>query len=187
MSAGLGVAIREFKMARDHGFADYLLFVDQQSTGAIEAKPEGHTLTGVEGQTKKYSEGLPPEFDAPVRPLPFLYESTGVETRFTNLLDPRPRSRRVFSFHRPETLAEWLEADPLAEWMKGREDAALVAEGPGKGEGYGTPPRNLASAAPDDAPRPYPEPLAQQGEGHYESGAIAPPRPSPSLDSDGDR
>ena len=143
VSAGLGVAIREFKMARDHGFADYLLFVDQQSTGAIEAKPEGHTLTGVEGQTKKYSEGLPPEFDAPVRPLPFLYESTGVETRFTNLLDPRPRSRRVFSFHRPETLAEWLEADPLAEWMKGREDAALVAEGPGKGEGYGTRPATL--------------------------------------------
>ncbi len=38
-----------------------------------------------------------------------MYESTGVETRFTNRLDPEPRSRRVFSFHRPETFARWLE------------------------------------------------------------------------------
>ncbi len=35
LSAGRGVAIREFKMAEGHGFADYLLFVDQQPTGAI--------------------------------------------------------------------------------------------------------------------------------------------------------
>jgi type I site-specific restriction endonuclease len=43
----------------------------------------------------------------PVYPLPFLYESTGTETRFTNGYDPEARSRRVFTFHRPETLAEW--------------------------------------------------------------------------------
>jgi type I restriction enzyme R subunit len=41
--------------------------------------------------------------------LPFAYQSTGVETRFTNTLDPDPTSRDVFSFHRPETLAEWIE------------------------------------------------------------------------------
>ena len=41
-------------------------------------------------------------------PLPFVYESTGVITRFTDGRDPKPRSREVFSFHRPETLAEWL-------------------------------------------------------------------------------
>ena len=33
--------------------------------------------------------------------LPFGYESTGVETRFTSGLDPEPPSRPVFSFHRP--------------------------------------------------------------------------------------
>ena len=44
----------------------------------------------------------------PVYPLPFIYESTGAETRFTNGYDPDARSRRVFTFHRPETLAEWL-------------------------------------------------------------------------------
>jgi type I site-specific restriction endonuclease len=43
--------------------------------------------------------------------LPFCYESTGVETRFTNLLDPDARSRPVFGFHRPESPAAWMEAD----------------------------------------------------------------------------
>ena len=75
----------------------------------IEAKKEGSTLTGFEGQTAKYSEGLPPEIPAPRHPLPFLYQSTGLETRFTSLLDPDARSRNVFAFHRPETLAEWLQ------------------------------------------------------------------------------
>jgi type I restriction enzyme R subunit len=32
-----------------------------------------------------------------------------VETRFTCLLDPDPRSRNVFGFHRPETLVEWVK------------------------------------------------------------------------------
>src|SRR5690606_32162074 len=41
-------------------------------------------------------------------PLRFLYEATGVITRFTDARDPKPRSREVFSFHRPETLREWL-------------------------------------------------------------------------------
>jgi type I restriction enzyme R subunit len=50
---------------------------------------------------------------APRRPLPFVYQSTGIETRFTNLLEPNATSRPVFSFHRPETLSEWLR-DELA-------------------------------------------------------------------------
>ena len=44
------------------------------------------------------------------KPLAFAYESTGVETRFTNAADPEPASRQVFTFHRPETLAEWVRA-----------------------------------------------------------------------------
>lgn len=36
-------------------------------------------------------------------PLPFLYESTGIVTRFTDQRDPKPRSREVFSFLRPES------------------------------------------------------------------------------------
>src|SRR5438105_2862186 len=108
--AAQGVAIREFTLDKGYGHADYLLYVDGQAAGAVEAKPEGTTLTGVEIQSGKYSDGLPNGLPAWVRPLPFLYESTGVETRFTNRLDPDPRSREVFHFHRPETLAEWAQA-----------------------------------------------------------------------------
>ncbi len=118
LSAGRGVAIREFKLASGHGFADYLLFVDGKAVGVLEAKPEGHTLTGVEPQAQKYSEGVPDSLQVPLRPLPFLYISTGAVTRFTNLLDPKPRSRRIFGVHRPETLAEWLQADTLNDWVK---------------------------------------------------------------------
>jgi len=44
-------------------------------------------------------------------PLPFAYESTGVEMQFTNRLDPDPKSRNVFAFHKPETLLEWLQPE----------------------------------------------------------------------------
>lgn len=110
--AGRGVAIREFPLKQGHGFADYLLYVDQKAAGVVEAKKAGTTLTGVETQAAKYSGGLPDTLPAHHRPLPFLYQSTGTETRFTNWLDPDPRSRRVFHFHRPETLARWLADFP---------------------------------------------------------------------------
>lgn len=118
LSAGQGVAIREFKLKTGHGFADYLLFVDGQAMGVLEAKPKGFTLGGVEPQAEKYSEGLPDKLDAPVKPLPFRYLSTGAVTKFANYLDPHPRSRRIFQFHRPETLAEWINMDTLDKWVK---------------------------------------------------------------------
>jgi type I restriction enzyme R subunit len=49
LAAGPGIAVREYQMARGYGAADYLLFVDGQAVGALEAKKAGHTLTGVEG------------------------------------------------------------------------------------------------------------------------------------------
>jgi type I restriction enzyme R subunit len=108
LDAGRGIAIREFPLKSGYGFADYLLYIDHKAVGVVEAKREGTTLTGVEAQARKYSEGLPAHLPAPVRPLPFCYQSTGVETRFTCGLDPEPRSRRVFHFYRPETLATWM-------------------------------------------------------------------------------
>ncbi|HEX9369729.1 MAG TPA: DEAD/DEAH box helicase family protein, partial [Roseiflexaceae bacterium] len=107
LAAARGVAVREFPLKT--GFADYLLFVDRKAIGAIEAKAEGIPLSGVESQSEKYSTGLPDIPPAWRKPLPFLYESTGVETFFTHGLDPAPRSRRVFAFHRPETLAAWVQ------------------------------------------------------------------------------
>ena len=106
--AGQGVAVREYIMASGHGRADYLLFVDRLAVGAIEAKPSGTPLAGVESQTAKYAAGLPSTLTALVSPLPFLYESTGDETMFTDGFDPEPRSRPVQAFHRPETMARWL-------------------------------------------------------------------------------
>ena len=121
--ASRGVAVREFPLRSGHGFADYLLYVDGKAAGVVEAKPEGHTLTGVEAQSEKYGAGLPDNLPYYIRPLPFLYESTGVETRFTNGLDPQPRSRGVFSFHTPEILAEWLgESKP--SWDIGQQQVA---------------------------------------------------------------
>src|SRR5512146_1784223 len=105
-----GVAIREFSTLA--GPADYLLVVDRQAVGVVEAKKAGETLTGVETQSAKYREGLPPGLPVARLPLPFAYESTGIETRFTNFLEPDARSRPVFAFHRPETLAAWLMQAP---------------------------------------------------------------------------
>jgi len=151
LAAGQGVAVREFPMASGHGFADYLLFVDGAPVGALEAKKVGHTLSGVEVQARKYAQGLPPELSAPISPLPFLYISTGARTRFTNRLDPRPRSRLIFSFHRPETLAEWLAAEPLpagaaapdATASRGDPTASRAAERAPAGGQYGTKPSTL--------------------------------------------
>jgi type I restriction enzyme R subunit len=123
LSAARAVAVREFPLAPDHGDADYLLFLDQQAIGVLEAKKEGATLTGVEAQAEKYATGLPSALRVPVRPLPFIYLSNGRQTLFFNLLDPRPRSRRISlnddvpHIHRPETLAAWLLARPLTEWV----------------------------------------------------------------------
>ena len=125
LTAGRGVAVREFALKAGHGHADYLLFADGQAVGVIEAKPEGTTLTGVERQSEKYGAGLPDGIPAPLRPLPFLYESTGVETRFTNQLDPEPRSRPLFAFHRPETLGDWLGKVPAVTGGSGPRIAEL--------------------------------------------------------------
>ncbi len=54
-SASLGVAVREYQT--DEGPADYVLFVNKQAVGVIEAKPEswGERLTTVEDQSQDYS------------------------------------------------------------------------------------------------------------------------------------
>ena len=109
LGASIGVAVREFPLRS--GFADYLLFIDREAVGAIEAKAEGTTLSGVEEQTWGYLSGLQEEIPHTHNPLPFGYESTGTETFFVNLNDPEPRSRRVFAFHKPETLRDFLCQD----------------------------------------------------------------------------
>jgi type I restriction enzyme R subunit len=110
--AGAGVAVREVVMAAGHGRVDYLLYVDRQVVGVIEAKPEGTTLSGVEWQSAMYATGLPESHRrravTVAGRLPFVFEASGTETHFTNGYDPEPRAREVFAFPRPETLARVL-------------------------------------------------------------------------------
>lgn len=106
LSAGPGIAIREFPLKT--GFADYLLFIDRKAVGVVEAKRVGTTLSGVAEESGKYATGVPDNLPQVDEPLPFVYESTAVETFFRDLRDPQPLSRRIFAFHKPETLREWL-------------------------------------------------------------------------------
>ena len=104
--ASLGIAVREYLTSV--GPADYVLFIDKKPVGVIEAKPEdwGQKITTVEEQSAGYAAAKL-KWVNNKEPLPFVYESTGVLTRFTNTRDPRPRSREVFSFSRPETMQDW--------------------------------------------------------------------------------
>jgi len=109
LSAATGIALREGLLKS--GEADYLLFADEKIIGTVEAKPEGYTLIGVEEQSGKYGKGVLENHPKWHDPLPFAYESTGTETRFTNRLDAVPTSRNIFAFHRPETLVEWAQTE----------------------------------------------------------------------------
>ena len=105
LNAGIGIAIREYQT--DTGPADYMLFVDKKPVGVIEAKKveEGFRLTDYEEQSRDYAESKLKYLNND--PLPFVYESTGELTRFTDYHDPKPRSRPTFTFHKPETFSEW--------------------------------------------------------------------------------
>ncbi|MFJ2769414.1 DEAD/DEAH box helicase family protein [Streptomyces sp. NPDC087300] len=108
--AGQGVAVREFTLAT--GRADYMLYVDGRIVGVIEAKREGDHLSSAVEQNDRYATGVLKEHRLAVwreaEPFAFRYATTGAETYFVNRLDPDARSREVFSFHRPETIAAWM-------------------------------------------------------------------------------
>ncbi|ABE51491.1 type I restriction-modification enzyme R subunit C-terminal domain-containing protein [Methanococcoides burtonii] len=108
-NASRGIAVKEY--STEVGPADYVLFVNKRPVGIIEAKKneEGHHLTVVEEQAGEYATSKLKYLKND--PLPFIYESTGKLTRYTDQRDPKPRSRQVFSFHRPETFAPYLKKE----------------------------------------------------------------------------
>jgi type I restriction enzyme R subunit len=113
-SASLGVAVREYDT--DIGPADYILFVDRVPVGVVEAKKpeEAEKFTVHEAQAEGYATAKL-RWTIGKDMLPFCYLSTGEITKHWDLRDPKPRAREVFSFHRPETLQEWLKQPPLRE------------------------------------------------------------------------
>jgi len=122
-----GNAVREVIMDKGHGRADYLLYVNGEVVGVIEAKPVGTTLSGVQWQSAMYAEGLPEAYrhNAILKDgrLPFVYEASGTELHFTNGYDPYPRARKLFNFQTPETLARFIrdsENHPSAPTWRGR-------------------------------------------------------------------
>ncbi len=106
LAVGPGVAVREFPT--DTGPADYVLFADRQAVGVIEAKKDstGENLTVTENQTERYAAARLKWRTNDV-PLRFLFEATGQIIRFTDNGDPAPRSREIFHFFTPQTLAAW--------------------------------------------------------------------------------
>lgn len=109
LASHIGVAVREY--TTDVGPADYVLFVKGNPVGIIEAKrvEMGQTLSVVEDQGEDYAKAKLKYLNN--QPLPFVYVSTGEITKFTNYKDPKPRSREIFSFHRPETLLKWFQSE----------------------------------------------------------------------------
>lgn len=74
LGAAVGVAVREYPT--DTGPADYVLFVNREPVGVIEARPDSTILTFVEYQTECYARSaLKWQVEAAL--LPFLFESTG--------------------------------------------------------------------------------------------------------------
>lgn len=102
-----GIAVREYPT--DTGPADYVLFVNRQAVGIIEAKRDdaAENITTVENQTARYAHAKL-KWRKDNTPLPFLFESTGQIIRFTDERDPAPRSRELFHFFKPEQLIDWL-------------------------------------------------------------------------------
>jgi type I restriction enzyme, R subunit len=126
LGAGPGIAVREFGTGA--GPTDYGLFVDKQFCGVIEAKPGGTTLSGYADQAARYISEAPEWLGVDPKKRRFEYVASDTEILFRDHADPDPRSRRVFAFHRPETLRRWLsEAETLRARL--RQLPPLVTEG----------------------------------------------------------
>ena len=116
--ASLGVAVREFPTST--GPVDYALFIDGVPVGVLEAKKSeaGENITTVESQSARYAASTFKWVRCDYR-IRFAYEATDKLVRFTDYDDIKYRSRTVFSFHRPETLAALIkQPDTIRNNMK---------------------------------------------------------------------
>ena len=109
-AASLGVVVREYPTSS--GPVDYLIFVNKIPCGVIEAKKTqaAESLTSVAEQSKRYIES-DLQFMKSKTHIRFAYEATDLITHFCDYDDEKARSREVFTFHRPETLLEWMKTE----------------------------------------------------------------------------
>ena len=118
ITASLGVAVREFPTST--GPVDYALFIEGKPVGVIEAKKTelGEKITMVEEQSSRYASSTFKWFQQEYN-IRFAYEATDKLIRFTDYKDIKYRSRKVFSFFRPETLNSLLKSpDTIRNNMK---------------------------------------------------------------------
>ena len=110
LNASIGIIVRYY-LTQGGKETDYVMFVDKKPVGVIEAKreEEGVRLTVHETQSEEYATSKLKYLNNDS--LPFVYDSTGDVTQFTDFRDPKPRSRPVFTFHRPETFRSWLKKE----------------------------------------------------------------------------
>ena len=156
VNVGPGVATREFPLDKPHGRVDYLLFLDGQPAGVIEAKPEGTTLVEVEHQSGKYVEGLP-DWMKPLSIRSRSYTSPPAPRRgLRTAMTLRLVAARVFTFHRPETLAEWsrqIAEDPDAPTFRARLKVMPKLDATRLWKVQAKAIANLEESLPEDRPR----------------------------------
>lgn len=126
LGVGLGVAVREFQTAS--GPVDYGLFVGRKLCGVIEAKAEGTTLSGYSEQAARYIADVLKHLLREEGQVRFEYVASGTETLFRDHAHPDPVSRRVLSFHRPETLERELR-EPLTSRSRLRVMPRFITDG----------------------------------------------------------
>lgn len=123
--AAMGVAVREFDTA-DGQEVDYALFIDGTPVGIIEAKEDNKGLlltTEAAEQNAGYVKSGLKNHENEKDQLRFIYEATSIITQFTDMKDPEPRVRKIYQFHRPETLKALIdkydrEGKTLRGWLK---------------------------------------------------------------------
>lgn len=107
--ASKGVIVREFPTST--GPVDYLIFINGQAVGVIEAKAEDKGIdlvTKTETQSNRYANS---QFkNVPTANIRFVYEATNQIVRFTDYEDEDYRSREIFDFHTPDELEILLKA-----------------------------------------------------------------------------
>lgn len=119
----LGVAVREFETTDGHE-VDYALFIDGTPVGIIEAKEDNegvHLITEAAEQNAEYVKAGLKNHEDEKDQLRFIYEATSQVTHFTDMKDPEPRVRKIFQFHRPETLKALIdEYEREGKTLRGR-------------------------------------------------------------------